>query len=178
MGFEMERRLFGGHVSIMFDDQIYHHYNDGVDWRQSAFAGIPVVWRYPYRGLINSYREFDSYIGVRETKRLCFDQIPPYDLAWRVPFSWIAKFLQTAFWTRVANLNANDYAGALQAPRTLGYFFFREAQDNITPQIPDMEHWPAGFDMSNKGDILPLAEGARRRKQKPRVPVRGGRRRR
>lgn len=156
-GFELEDRLFGGHFSILFDAENDDGDNDRGDarvhrypgrgsrlGRLSVLRGVPVIWKWPSRGVIRSYLESGDYIGIRDGVEL-----PERDLAWRLPIEFIAKFFTTAFW---------DAHGAdpeqFLPPNDVGHFFRIDEGGDREPQRPRPDFVPRGYRLTSQNDIV------------------------
>lgn len=169
IGFEMEKRLFSGRPTLIFngdEGRIYHHYTRNRRSVNTTLVGIPVLFEYPDRGLIDEYRSENDYIGVRTGPNLNEDHLPTYDLAWRIDIARVERYLRNDFW---ANLPPDDNT-ALHLPKDLGYYFANEAGDNDrVPRIPDIDDLPDGYNMTANGDVVPLRAGQQRRTRRPRI---------
>ena len=79
-GFEIENRLFGGHLTMIFED-----WEDPIRWnryvhngQRSSLAGVLVSWEYPYQGVVAAY---NGHGGLE--KRGDLKSIRPLDVACR-----------------------------------------------------------------------------------------------
>ncbi|KXT08446.1 hypothetical protein AC579_5611 [Pseudocercospora musae] len=104
VGFELEKRLFGGRIERLWP-KIDIHETTGEDFSvycckhgrtQSKLAGRLVIWEYPYQILVNTYAgegnvvDMDVRQGIEELREL--------DLAWKLPVSFFQQFFDDGFW--------------------------------------------------------------------------------
>lgn len=97
-GYEVEAALFGGHLRRMFaegdpDDKysVVHHVHEG---KKSRLVGLPVLWEYPYHGLLEEYELMGLDWPVR---RVPEEEESKLDVAWRVPVTFPQRFFQDGF---------------------------------------------------------------------------------
>ena len=155
VGYEMELRLFGGKPDILFANETTGEeegvrilrYTDGRDDDLSKLHGIPIVWRWPYRSIIDEYKKDKYYMTVRRA-----DQIPDRDLAWRVPVDFFAKFFTDSFWQ---NDVPGDETNAFRAPKDLGYLFKAKSKGELQPMRPRNGDEPDGYRRDNHNGIVP-----------------------
>lgn len=159
IGYAFESVLFGGHLTYVLTGNSVHddEWSDGQGPRRhwypdddhfSELRGILVMWEWPYRSIINSYRQTGEYIGVRNE-----DQIPVADLAWRVNSDFASKFLTKEFWEDdVRRLGA----AAFQPPKEVGHFFLAHEDGEIQPHRPGRDLLPAGYRFGARGVVVPI----------------------
>ena len=160
-GFEVEKRIFGGRLSLMYDEahaderhNVYLYEHNGV---QSALRGIPVLWEYPCQGLLEQYRATGS-MGLRIPR----ERVRPLDVAWRVPVKFLQDLFDNNFWARPEGIPL----GVLHFPRNVAYCF-RLGEDGYHKPVKiskeEARYVPEFYLRLRDGDIVPDARSKRGR---------------
>ncbi|KAK5111839.1 hypothetical protein LTR85_011737 [Meristemomyces frigidus] len=127
VGFEMEYRLFGGHVDNLYaGDATIRRYQENTAGQDngSQLNGLMVTWQWPYKEIIAFYERQEHYIASRR-------DMPAMDLAWRVTLPYFTEKFTNAFWD---NAGAADLS-LLHPPKDVGYFFKKNK-----PSKPDAQY--------------------------------------
>lgn len=97
LGYEMENELFGGHLTRLYSDGDPDDKQNVVlhkhDEKKSRLVGVPVIWEYPYQGLVEEHRAIGEQMPVRVEPK----DNRQYDLAWRVSPTFVQRFLTDDF---------------------------------------------------------------------------------
>ncbi|KAK3112850.1 hypothetical protein LTR53_010428 [Teratosphaeriaceae sp. CCFEE 6253] len=134
IGFEVERRVFGGLTLLghaLGHETHKYMYTDGEFSKQ---RGVLVFWTWPYNGVWQHYAVSD--------------------LAWRVPLKDVARLFRKSTWAQV---NTWDDVLALHPVRERGYCFITGEDFVIRHQrVPPADRVLPGFGVQPSGDIFPL----------------------
>ncbi|OQO09707.1 hypothetical protein B0A48_05110 [Cryoendolithus antarcticus] len=100
VGFAMEDRLLGGHLSLLYDqDKVYDKGHVSchmkADGKPSRFIGIMVLWDWPCVAVKNQYYHHGLALWARKSGP---QMTKTKDIGWRIPLSWLEPFFTTAFW--------------------------------------------------------------------------------
>lgn len=125
VGFEMECRLFGGHIQNLWRDAdaVYKPAapaggaGAGGGAVPTELGGVMVKWMWPYRELIEKYKRAGDLIATRGV-------MPDMDLAWRIRLPYFTEKFTNDFWD---DEDSEDIGGSgltkLHPEREVGYFF-------------------------------------------------------
>ena len=133
--------MFGGHITTIFNDtldsDIRRHRTDANDEAsRSRLVGIPVMWDWPYAGLVLGYDCDKDMIAWRP------NQIPERDLAWRIPLEYFGRMFRKGFWEdKVLELGET----ALHPPKDVGHCFKTNRSGNKVPMRPGKGQIPEGY---------------------------------
>lgn len=147
-GFEVEAVLFGGHLTMIYEERSSLVSRKYVHHSQSSFLkGVLVLWEYPYQGVVEAYRGGGG-LEVRSEP----EDRRPLDIAWRVPITYLAQLFDDNFWTNTVSV----VPSALLPPCKVGYTFrFSEGLMPIRRSGIDGEYVPEGYMRGKYGDIMP-----------------------
>lgn len=161
VGFEFEARLLGGwkleklyaqDVKKKAERLLRHQYPDGT---YSAFQGVMVIWEWPYRGVVEHYKDNGYPMGQRFRSGLCPGDI---DVAYRVSIQFISRYFDKDFWAQ--KVGGEEGLAALQPPRDVGHCF--TAMDGIIqPRMSTVVRpLPAGYMFGPRHDIVRIPKQA------------------
>ena len=152
-GFEIENRLFGGHLTMVYegweDPKKYNRYHHGG--QRSSMSGVLVLWEYPYQGVVAAYGNHGLLQERGELKA-----IRRFDVAWRVPITFLQRFFEESFWASEFPANKN----ALRPKCSTGYCFRVDRYGASIPVTINREKdammcVPPGYRQLKSGDIVP-----------------------
>lgn len=163
VGFELEKRLFGGRIERLWPN-IDIHETTGQDLsvycfkhgrNQSQLSGRIVIWEYPYQSLVNTYAgegnvvDMDVRQGIEELREL--------DLAWKLPVSFFQQFFRDEFWQAQFAATAVD---ALKPEKDTGVCFKLDKAGNHLPtkgpkaRNEEWKYVPVGYTLSKDTGII------------------------
>ena len=156
VGYEFETRLFGGHVTMLFDQSKQKEHREHLfrnpDGSISNLEGVAVLWEWPYNGIVNEYLRNHFFMGVRPG---VLSMLRPQDVAWRIPLDYFRKLFTKAFWER--NLKERGTA-VLNPPKTVGHVFSSDDRGNKWPQTVyesnRAQYVPEGYRLQPAGDFV------------------------
>ena len=157
IGYEMEKRLFEGAVSLLFrsDNDAARRHRD-PDNSFSDLLGVPAIWKRPTKGNVVDYRREGFEISVINKWKL-----PKADLAWRIYMHYIAYFYDDVCWKLDRNTSPDDF----YAEKDVGRFFkmndngkWVEEVAKAAPLLVGYRAQPAGRDGEDY-DIVKVAGG-------------------
>ncbi|KAK1817510.1 hypothetical protein LTR12_008035 [Friedmanniomyces endolithicus] len=148
-GFEVEHRLFGGIMQMMFnneykDNRVFRYrYPDGTLSNQQ---GKLVVFPWPNNTTWNVYKG-------RGINRRPHVRLPRVDLVWRVDVHQLALHFKTSTWNRVAR----DGVTALHLDKTSAHGFWQDPTDKF--QVlhtcnPRRANVPDEYEVREYGDVM------------------------
>jgi hypothetical protein len=127
VGFDVETRLFGGHLTTLFggktDPNAFSRYYHNR--QRSALKGILVLWEYPYQSLATAYAGKESHMEIRKQPK----DVRSLDVAWRVPVTFLGQLFQDSFWKDEVPSDPS----ALRPECSVGYTFRADQDANSTP---------------------------------------------
>ncbi|KAK6428497.1 hypothetical protein LTR95_015357 [Oleoguttula sp. CCFEE 5521] len=100
VGFAMEDRLLGGHLSLLYDeDKVYDKGHVSchmkADGKPSRSNGIMVLWDWPCVAIKDQYYHQGLALWARKSGS---QLTKTKDIGWRIPLSCLEPFFMTAFW--------------------------------------------------------------------------------
>lgn len=153
VGFEMEKRMFGGIITRLYtiksetksnDYSIMYH-----DGKKSDLLGLLVLLHYPSRLHREKYRGLPC-MGVRNERAW----VKNYDVAWRVHLEFVAQLLTAAFWSR----SPADVAKGLRPNREIGYTFHYDPTQEILVPVEEADDEKKyvldGYERNMNGEIV------------------------
>ncbi|KAK0828562.1 hypothetical protein LTR73_004871 [Friedmanniomyces endolithicus] len=148
-GFEVEHRLFGGIMQMIFKDEysdnrvFRYKYPDGTLSRQQ---GKLVVFPWPNKTTWNLYKG-------KGINRRPLVKLPRVDLVWRVDVHQLASHFRTSTWNRVAQSGI----AALHLDRTSGHGFWQDPTDKfqiLHIRNPRRANVPDYYEVREYGDVM------------------------
>ncbi|KAK5111842.1 hypothetical protein LTR85_011740 [Meristemomyces frigidus] len=135
VGYEAEVRLFGGHITQLFnesteaDQQVRLYYRERKLEKlrkiRSLLRGVPVVWDWPYNRIVLQYQGEKHNMLIRRSR------MPKTDLAWRIPLDYLGQMFTNAHWH---GPGAKRDTKLLHIDRDIGYCFYTNTVGALTPQ--------------------------------------------
>lgn len=151
-GFQWEACTFGGLVDSGYYESERFRPVDRLAWDPSDHL---VLTAPPWPSRIACHSDY-----LESPARVDHDSLPPIELRWLVPVSFVQKLFTNHLWSVEVE---NKGSRALHCPKTLAFRYSIEAGQMIVPRTDDDPYWsqesciPDGYMMGQDGIITRIA---------------------